>query len=211
MRLHLSLLRSLLLSLVMSGCLVDADLSGSGYVCEANVDCAPGFLCAAGRCAASAAVPDAGRDVADGGGDAMAPNQVVRLRHPSVGSEWLTLDPAQVRAAQDAGYVSEGVVFTASPTLTDALVPIYRLSHPTTLDILFTASRSERDSAVSDYGYVAQGIAFYVAPAGTANKVAVHRVQRLGVHRYPIGPGERDTLVNAGWKYEHVLFAADPP
>lgn len=198
--------RSLLLvaSLTLCACLVDADLSGAGYRCESVDQCAPGLVCEAGRCAPVSA--DAG--IADAG-EGQAPNEVVRLRHPTEYSELLTIDPARVQDALDAGFVSDGVVFTASPTPSDALVPIYELRHDSKLDILFTNSRDERDSAVTRYGYTAVGIAFFAAPPSAPDLTPVHRLQRLSMHRYAVGDSERDALLNAGWNYEHVLFRAE--
>lgn len=199
--------RALLLSLAFTvvGCLVDADLSGTGYLCDTAEDCAPGLLCEAGRCAQ--AVTDAGLE--PDAGTVQAPNEVVRLRHPTIGNELLTLDPARVAEALDAGYVSHGVVFTASSTPSDALIPIYELRHELEGDDLFTGSRSESDSAENEFGYVLRDIAFYAAPPSTPNLTRVHRMQRLSIHRYAVGETEREALIAAGWNYEHVLFRVE--
>lgn len=201
--------RALLLSLAftVAGCLVDADLSGTGYLCDTAGDCAPGLVCEAGRCAQS--VPDAG--LQQDAGEVQAPNEVVRLRHPTIGSELLTLDPARVQEALDAGYVSHGVVFTASPTPSDATIPIYELRNDLEGDDLFTASRSESDSAENEFGYTLRGIAFHASPPGTPDLTRVHRMQRLSIHRYAVGEAERDALLSAGWNYEHVLFRVNTP
>lgn len=201
--LALSVALPVTLPVALAGCLADADLSGTGYLCESAGECAPGLICAAGRCAYA----DAGVE-ADAGHE-KAPNEVVRLKHPTAGSQLLTLDPAEVRNALDAGYISDGVVFTASPTASDALVPIYELRHETTLDILFTASRGESDTAARDYGYSYRDVAFYAAPPNAPDLTAVHRFQRLGVHRYAIGESERQALIAANWDYEHVLFRVE--
>lgn len=182
---------------LVSACLEPIDLSGVGYRCAADGECASGHVCRAQRCAEV----DAGIGVS---------GTVYRLHHAERGAELLTTDFSEARRLEAEGYVFDRPLFLAAESEREGYAPVYRLDQPMTGDHLYTRNASERDSAVDRYGYVERGIAFWAATADAEGRLPIHRLQRSAYHRYAVGDAERAEAVAEGWNLESLLFYGDP-
>ena len=113
-------------------------------------------------------------------------------------------------AAQHGFSDIRGILFYASLTPEEGLIPIYRLYHPGRNGFLWTNER-EAQSAVAQHGYQSQGIKFYVSPYPSSCTQAIHRYYKNGMHRYVTKQQDMDALVAAGWQFEGKVFYAVLP
>lgn len=104
----------------------------------------------------------------------------------------------------------DGVVFRASRTAAEGLVPVHRLYKPGSGNFLASANPGEWTSAVARHAYEDQGLSFYVSPVAADCLVPVNRYVKRDKHRLAASGATGSALAAAGWRLEGVAFYAAP-
>ncbi len=137
---------------------------------------------------------------------------VYRLTDPN-GGVFLTVSLSDYDNLVAAGYTGNGVDFYADPPYSNSGYPVYRLYNPTTKQYIWTGSALERQTLIG-YGYTDQGQAFSsISPvrqemAPPAGKALVYRfyIAATYSHFWTTDINERDSMIQAGYKYEGVAW-----
>jgi Repeat of unknown function (DUF5648) len=105
------------------------------------------------------------------------------------------------QAARD-GYKDEGIAGYVASSQIPGTVPLYRLinNNGSQVQRLYTASATERDSAISQSHYKLEGIAAYVLTSPEAGAVPLERLQQqgTGAYFYTISRPEADAAIAQG-------------
>lgn len=105
-------------------------------------------------------------------------------------------------------YTDEGTACHVFPTQAPGTTPLYRLASTTTIDHFYTASSTERDSAVKNAGYVDEGVACYLFGSQMAGTEPLYRAfsPKSGDHFYTGSLAEKNNAVaNLGYQDEGVV------
>ena len=124
---------------------------------------------------------------------------VIRLYNPN-GFHIFTLDEGEISALVEAGWIREGVAFTAPRGGVEA---VYRMFNPYSGDHLFTTDYSEAEGLI-DEGWRWEGVPFFADPDGKP----VYRLysEGSGEHFYTADVSEAQQLQESGWVREGVAF-----
>lgn len=97
----------------------------------------------------------------------------------------------------------------SSPPIGQQAVQVYRLVNSNG-DHLYTASESEKDSAVSSFGYTYEGVRFYAYKEAGNNLAPVYRLNNAnGDHFYTIDEQEKSNSISLSrYKLEGIAFYA---
>ena len=126
-------------------------------------------------------------------------NNIYRLQNGP--NFFYTINVNELEAVIKSGYSYNGVITTTSTANTGT--PVYRLRYSGN-KYFFTASATERDSAVQSYGMIDEGIGFYV-DSGSA---PIYRLSnsKYNTYFYASDVNEIMSTVNTdGWVYENTL------
>ena len=127
--------------------------------------------------------------------------------NPDTKANFLSTSSTAAADAADDGFTqNEGTPFRVAKSSGDGLRPVHKLYRATSGDNLYTISQGEIDSATARGKYVDQGVSFYATTADEDCGIPVYRVRGFGQHRLVVGAGDRDALLDDGWKDEGVAF-----
>jgi hypothetical protein len=134
-------------------------------------------------------------------------NYVPLYRMYGQGDHFYTTNAAEHASVSRAGaYKDEGIEGYLATTQVPGSTPLYRLiaQHGSTLDHFYTASASERQSAIQS-GYRDEGVVGYIAQSQAPGTVPLYRLLgQNGDHFYTKGEGERQSAISRGYKDEGV-------
>lgn len=132
-----------------------------------------------------------------------------RLYNRNNGGHFYTKSVTERDARIAAGLVYEGVAWKAP---TNFGTGAYRLYNPNSGEHFYTIKPGEKDNTVNA-GWRYEGIEFNAFPlSSTATPAPIYRLFNPNTpgnrpsHHYTKSAGEKNNLINAGWRYEGVVF-----
>jgi hypothetical protein len=132
---------------------------------------------------------------------------------------WKSSDPniAQVDQEGNVKIVNNGTAVitvttednsnSASCSIQETSVPMYRLYNPNSGEHFYTQNGSERNYLIS-IGWNNEGIG-WTAPAKSSRPVYRLYNKNGGEHHYTLSKAEKNNLVSAGWSYEGIGWYSD--
>ena len=135
---------------------------------------------------------------------------VYEVYDATYGDHFYTTSETEKNTAKSAyGYTNEKIAFYAFSQLQEGLelAPIYRLYNSALTDHFYTASETEKDTAVASHGYVYESVAFYAFSAHNENSFPVYRLysEEKKDHFYTISETEKNELITPKTETEEDL------